>query len=243
MAKMFEWQGDGLCRGTTRGGNPCTNPEIDGLEHCIHHVPDDMLDEAEDITGTRRCRHNFGLPDACRYIAVSNTDPPTCKVHGANLGSETSKQAARRGIENDALDQLQRIMSDDAMAAKIMDPDPITNPLESLLELASEIRALTRLLRNRVMSMKPAEWRYSGRAGEQVRAELLLWERAQERQASILIQIAKLRINEKMVAIEQGQQLVIEKALNLALQASDASLEGQQKARLTLVRELKAAAG
>jgi hypothetical protein len=69
--------------------------EIEGLDYCLHHVPDELLEEAEAIVGFRRCRSRFG----CRQYAVAGTDPPVCKNHGANRGSVLYKRAMMRRAE------------------------------------------------------------------------------------------------------------------------------------------------
>jgi hypothetical protein len=228
------WEGKSLCEGTNNSGEPCSNKEIDGLGFCFWHVPGDMLEEAEEITGFRRCRHASG----CRELAVKGTDPPACKGHGANLGSNTSKAAAKNVIEEQALRRLEEIMKDDAESAKILNPEPIGNPLTALLDLAAEIRALREILRDRVFRIKPDEWRYKGREGEMTRAEILLYERAQEREAHILIQIAKLRIDERLAAISERRISAIERALDVALRSSGLDLAQQAEARKVLRREL-----
>jgi hypothetical protein len=240
MAGNRDWEGTELCHGTSRSGLPCTNFEIEGLDFCLQHVSDEDLDDAESVTGFRRCRHDYGTPGACHFYAVGGTDPPACKNHGANIGSNMRKGAEIRKIEDAALDRLSEIMTDDAAKASLLDPLAIGNPLEALLALAAEIKALRVLLRGRVMKMDVSDWRYTKTAvGEQVRAELILYERAMDREAHVLVQIAKLRIEEKLAAIEDRQVVTIERALTLALQKTGVPLVAQQEAKLVLLRELK----
>lgn len=100
------WEGSAWCAGVTRGGLPCGNREIEGLGWCLHHVPDELLDEAEEIRGARRCTHRSG----CRGYAKEGTVPPRCKTHGANLGSKQSMQAAARVVEGRIAARLAEIM-------------------------------------------------------------------------------------------------------------------------------------
>jgi hypothetical protein len=238
MAKGQERPGEGeiLCAGLTLAGQPCHNPEIFGLEYCLHHIPDELLDEAEEITGFRRCRHGFGESGACTFYALEGTDPPRCKNHGANTGSNMRMGAASNVVEGRVMDRLEELLK--TGGDRLMNPRRLEDPLAELLMLAAEMKALKDMCREVVAAMKIGQWRYAGKTGEQARAELLLYERSLERLATILINIAKLRIEEKLATIEERQQQAIERALTLALQASDASLAGQQKARLVLVREL-----
>jgi hypothetical protein len=73
----------------------CGNAEVDGLEYCVFHVPDEYLEEAEEISGVRRCRHGYGTEDCCRRQAVQGCD--SCTVHGANKGSLT-RTIATQGV-------------------------------------------------------------------------------------------------------------------------------------------------
>lgn len=239
MARHHPGEGSVPCKGHNRDGSPCGNNEIAGMEFCLHHVPDDMLEEAEETTGMRRCRHRFGETDACRYIAVSHTVPPQCKVHGANAGSHQRKLAAGRQIEAGATERLGEIMSEHAAALEMA--EPVENPLEELLRLAGEVRTLKNVLRKRIGKIKEEEWRYRGTTGEQVRAEIVLYERATERLASMLVQIAKLNIEDALARIKAEQMSRIERALQIALAASGADIEGQDAARRVLIRELTGA--
>lgn len=236
---MYEWEGPELCKGTAgKNAARCTNKEILGLEYCLHHVPDEDLEEAESITGWQRCRERFGQPHACRQYAVKNTDPPQCKNHGANAGSVSSFHAARREIENGAQDHLAELMRDDANVMNILNPDPIEDPLAKLLEVAAEIDAMRIFFRDRALQIRNAEWRYKGRDAELVRAEFILWERCQEREAQILISVARIDVHKLMARIGEARVRMMERALDLALQASGADPHGQARAREVLIREL-----
>ena len=92
---LHPWEGPAYCAGTTRAGLPCTQKEIRTVGWCLAHVPDELLELAEEIRGAQRCR----VRDGCRQYAVEGTLPPMCKVHGANIGSVQYRQAAMRVIE------------------------------------------------------------------------------------------------------------------------------------------------
>lgn len=239
MAISYPWEGPELCKGTSGKNNArCSNKEILGLEYCLHHVPDEDLEEAESITGWKRCRNRFGQPDACRQYAVNDTNPPLCKNHGANAGSERSAIAAQAGIEREAIERLEAVMRDDANAARIINPPPIEDPLVKLLEVAAEIDAMRIFFRDRVLQIKESEWRWRGREAEIIRAEIVLWERSQERLAQILIAVARIDVHKLMARISEARIQMMDRALTLALQASGADPSGQQRAREVLLREL-----
>lgn len=234
------WEGQTLCGEPTAKGTPCTHREIEGLGACFWHLPDELLEEAEEITGMRRCRHGYGGPDACHFQATEGTEPPACKNHGANAGSVTSREAGRRVIEGRVADRMSVIMSE--QGEKLLKPKPVGNHLQELLDVAAEIKAFREIMRDVVAQLDPSQYRYGSKVGEQARAEVLLYERALDRNANVLLAIAKLNIASQLAKIEQNKVAAITRALNLALQASGAGLEGQQAAREVLQRELRAVA-
>ena len=93
-------EGTRHCPELTRAGSRCGNLEIEGLIYCLQHMPEEFLEEAEEITGLRRCRRNIGTPEFCRQLAVAGTDPPLCSEHGAALGSGPRQGASMRVYEN-----------------------------------------------------------------------------------------------------------------------------------------------
>jgi hypothetical protein len=238
MERLLPGSGPLICQGFGLDGQPCTHHEIDGLGYCFSHMPDDLLDEAEDITGARRCRKRFGEPDACHQFAVAGTDPPLCKNHGANGGSSISQKAAARVVDGRVTDRMAAIMSDHGEA--LMKPSPIGDPLSELLDVAAEIRTWKEVMRGVVADLLSRQAiRYTARAyGEQLRAEVLLYERALERLAAILVQVGKLGIERKLAQIEIDQAARVDRALTAALTATGVGLVEQQKARAVLAREL-----
>lgn len=224
-------------------GGTCGNWVVDGLGACILHVPDDDLEEAEEVTGVRRCRRDFGTPDACRRYAVANTEPPACDTHGANRGSNTWKGAIARGVENRLSDRLAAIMAEGG--EYLLRPPAIEDPLSEMLDLAAEVKALKELMRFSVADLVAKnQVRYSNaKVGEQVRAELLLYERALERTAKILTDISKMRIEERLAGVQEKTADMIERAVNAALEESGVTLEGQVRARKAFRRHLKVVQG
>jgi hypothetical protein len=238
------WQGGNLCAYTeTASGERCGLKEIDGLEYCLHHVPDDLLDEAEEITGINRCRYDFGMPGACRQFAVKGAVPTRCKNHGANLGSRTHMEASRRNVESSAAERLAGIMA--ASGEYLMAPPAIGDPLIELLGLAAEIGALKEVLRAKVVPLLEGDkLRYAhSKAGEQLRQEIILYERALERFAKILIDISKLNIQDRLAGVQEQTAAMLERALDAALEESGVGLEGITGARKAFRRHLKVVQG
>ena len=223
----------------------CGNHEIDGLEFCLQHMPDDLLDEAEEITHTLRCRN--GYPGStCHALALSGTSPPRCKTHGANAGGVIAKHAAGRVVEGRVQDRMAQIMAESG--ERLLNPKPIGNPLVELLSLAAEIGEWKTIMQEIVLYLLSKDRIRSAhnRVGEQLRAEVLLFERAQERYAKILQDIARLGIEHRLAAIEEQQVQLVERALGVAVAKAVAglpdSLERSEDAREVLRRELAKAA-
>jgi hypothetical protein len=242
MEVLRRGEGPGLCIGTARNGAACTHHEVEGLEYCVWHMPDELLEEAEEITGWKRCRLNFGVPEACHYAAVKGTRPPRCKNHGANAGSVISQQASANVVSDRAADRLVAILGE--YGDKLLDPDPIGNPLQELMELAAEIKAFKEIMRQVTSYLFSQQRLRSAHAkvGEQLRSEILLYERAQERLAKILMDIGKLGIEQILVRIDVAQYEMIERAFDLALEKAPLDLVAKDDVRAVLRRELMRAA-
>lgn len=234
MDLIRPWQGPNRCGAQLPNGNTCSQWEIDGLDACFRHVPDELLAEAEALTGWRRCRQGEG----CTQVAKAGTEPPACKAHGANLGSVTSQHAAARIVEGRQADRLVIILAEHG--EKFLHPDPIGNPLAELLELAAEIKAFKEVMRQVTAYLVSRERIRSAhdKVGEQLRAEVMLYERAMERLAKILIDISKLGIEARLAGVEDDQVELIDRALTAALTAAGLDLVAQQEAKVVLRREL-----
>lgn len=234
MDLIRPWQGPNRCGALLPNGNTCSQWEIDGLDACFRHVDDELLEEAEALTGWRRCRQGEG----CTAVAKAGTEPPACKNHGANLGSVTSQHAAARIVEGRQADRLVIILAEHG--EKFLHPDPIGNPLAELLELAAEIKAFKEVMRQVTAYLVSRERIRSAhdKVGEQLRAEVMLYERAMERLAKILIDISKLGIEAKLAGVEDDQVELIDRALTAALTAAGLDLVAQQEAKVVLRREL-----
>jgi len=231
--------GQGQCPYTAAGtGKQCTKPDIDGLEYCLWHMPADLLEEAEQITGVLRCHHGLDEGDPCHIMATRGTDPPRCKNHGANHGSVLGKRAAGRRVEGRVMERLEDIMAEHG--ERLINPPAVGNPLAELLDLAAEMAAWKNILRDITIYLmhRGQHPQFNGQVGEQLRAEVLLFERAQERFAKILLDIAKLGIEARLAQIEAAQVDMVDRALTAALQASGLGLVDQDRARQVRRREL-----
>jgi hypothetical protein len=241
MKLVRRGEGPGLCGARTNQDTSCTHNEVEGLGACVWHMPDELLEEAEELTGWKRCRWRFGEDGACHYAAVKGTVPPRCKNHDANTGSVRAKHAAERVVEGKIADNLVVILAEHG--EKLLDPDPLGNPFHELMDLGAEIKAFKEIMRQITAYLFSKDRiRYAHKSfGEQLRAEVMIYERAQERLAKILIDITRLNIEARLAAIEEQQMRTIEQAMTLAIQRAGGDLTMQDAIRRELVTELKKA--
>jgi hypothetical protein len=231
--------GTALCTGRRRDGQRCGNVEVEGMDFCLHHMPDDMLEEAEAVTGFRRCRHDFGTPEACHFYAAAGTEPPACKNHGGNTGTGQRQGAALRVINGQADTRAAEIIA--LHGGDIINASPVEDPYRELMQLAGEMREWKNLLQGIVARLQIAQFRYSGKIGEQIRAEIVLYERAMERLGSMLVSIAKLNLDARLVGIRQQSLDMLDRALTLAFTKAGVPPEKMEEARDTFRQHLKMA--
>lgn len=242
MSVNIRGEGTEMCIGMTsdtgsRTPRPCGNHEIEGLEYCLHHMPDDLLEEAEQITGMKRCRHYFGQPDACTQYAVARTAPPMCKIHGANKGSYQHHLAIVRQLDEQVTTRIAELLAEGG--EKLIRPAALTDPYGELMQVAGEMKAWKDWLAAYVSTLRADQFRYAGKAGEQQRAEVMIYERAIERYAQILVNIARLNLDARLVGIREQTADMMERALDAALTASGMPLENKIGAREAFRRNLK----
>ena len=66
--------GSQKCIEVRPNGRACGNYEVEGLEFCLQHMPEPLLDEAEQVTGVLRCHRHPNGRSFCREFAVPGTD-------------------------------------------------------------------------------------------------------------------------------------------------------------------------
>lgn len=119
--------------------------------------------------------------------------------------------------------------------------DPVEDPVTELKKLAGRVLEFEKIVSE--LCDAAQTWRYESKSGEQLRAEIGLYERAMDRCAQILTMLAKLQLDERLVYIEEAKAALVEQlVLNVFrdLQLSDAQvIEG----RRSLARNLSAITG
>jgi hypothetical protein len=119
-----------------------------------------------------------------------------------------------------------------------MNIEPVDNPLAELAKLAGEMVAWKDLMIKKVATLLAEEWRYEAAAGEQVRAEVILYERAIERTSAILSSMARLNLDERLVKIEEAKGALLAKALADSLTEAEVAEESANLVRIGFSRRL-----
>ena len=165
---------------------------------------------------------------SCRLPAgdgTSHEGTGHCSWHGGASSSGTmaalSKQAAA---------ELARL-----------DVPPVTDPLTELARLAGQAVAWKDTMAAKVNELTSLRYE-SATGGEQLRAEIALWERSLDRCISTLGAMARLNIEDRLAGVREATARMLEEALTAALQKSGADIGGQAAAREEFKRRLRVVA-
>lgn len=214
--------GSARCIEVIPSGRACQNYEVEGMEFCLKHMPETMLDEAEQVTGVLRCHRHPDGRAACRELAQTGTD------HCA--GHNPAKQARMTlvAIQGQAVERAGKIIAerhDDLEHAP-----PVADPYGELMDVAGELRAWKDILRGMVVALEHS-FRYRGELGEQTRAEVILYNQALKDFAQVLLAIGRLNLDARLVGIRQQSVEMLDRALDLALEKAGVSYADKDEAR------------
>lgn len=176
--------------------------------------------------GTRR-------EGTCRRPAGWGTDHAgvgRCKMHlgsTQNLKLHTAELVFRREAEK-ALGKLKII--------------PVEDPLTELAKLAGEVTAWKDVIAERVSFL--SDVRYDGeKTGEQIRGEVVVFERALDRCNTVLSSMARLNIDERLARVSEAQAQLVADALAAVLR--DMGMDGnqQREAKTRVAEKLRLVSG
>lgn len=163
----------------------------------------------------------------CRNAAGHRTEHPgfgRCSKHGGSTPNHNL-----RAVQNQVAQDLAR-----------MDVAPVTDPLAALAQLGGQVVAWRDRMADLVNDLTSVRYDGHGPVGEQTRAEVLLFERAIDQCRRVLVDIAKLNLDERMVRINEAQAELVDRALTAALQDLGLTAEQQEQAREATSRHLRA---
>ena len=119
-----------------------------------------------------------------------------------------------------------------------LDVAPVGDPLRQLALLAGQVLAWRDSMAGRVNAL--GSLRYGTDGGEQLRAEVALYERSLDRAERVLVAMARLNIDERLAAVTEAQASIIERAVTAALASEGLDLAAQDRARRVVGRHLRA---
>lgn len=158
-----------------------------------------------------------------------------CRVHGGS--SPRAQAAAQRRLAEAAAEQ--ELAAASKALAKFGVAAPVADPLSALGELAGEIVAVKDYFREQVDRLE--QLRYQGAGGEQLRAEVALYERALDRSVTALTAMARLNIDERLARITLAQRSLLVGAVEAGLAAAGLSEAKLVEVRAVIARQLRAA--
>lgn len=151
-----------------------------------------------------------------------------CDRHGG-LAPQVRAAAAARQME----DQARRLIGDSF--------EPLADPIRTLLERASEAEAFRAAVVGLVNNLRSLET-WSEATGSQIRAEVMLYERALDRVARLCIEIVKLGLEERLVRVRESEARALAEALDYALGVADLSAEQAQTVKRETAARLRSVA-
>lgn len=178
--------------------------------------------------GAPRCTRIKLNGDRCKLPPIRGGT--VCRSHGG-AAPQVRRKANERLAEQRARAELDRWSPGD--------PDPLADPYEALLRLAAQADQWRQFLSARVAELEQADWRRDHRAGEQMRAELVMFGQAMDRCGKILESIAKLNIAEKQVRIREAEVLLMAEGIRAILHDLDLDSRQRQLAVTSVPRRLR----
>lgn len=116
---------------------------------------------------------------------------------------------------------------------------PVDNPLEAYAMFAGRVMAWLRHMDSLLADVESP--RYRGATAEQVRGEVVLFERAMDRANTVLSTYARLNIDDRLAAIQERQADALIQALEAGLLAAGVvDVESVAAARAAAARHLRA---
>lgn len=150
-----------------------------------------------------------------------------CKSHGGNIPGAAAKS------ERALADAKAREWFGEAI-----DAAPVEDPLKALKILAGECLAWKDTCSGFLRELDGVEYT-SEVIGSQVRAQVLVWERALDRCEHVLLTIARLKIDERLASIERDKADMVIRAVEAGLRAGQVPPERWPLARRQAAAQLR----
>ncbi|MFI1535569.1 hypothetical protein [Streptomyces anandii] len=186
-------------------------------------------------TPKRRCTaHKKGKDgkkgERCKAWALKGQT--VCRVHGGKAPQNLA--AGERRVTE------QRLEEETRRALAILNVPPVDNPLTALSELAGQVVAWKDALAERVNELQRIRFT-DDKGAEQLRSEVALYERAMDRCVNVLGTIGRLRIDERLAAINEQQATTVIGAIEAALTHAGVTGQAAAAAKAVAARHLRPA--
>lgn len=212
-------------------GQQCQRWADNGTDTCKDHSgkakPPSAPPEERRCQGFSKDR-NGKRTQPCKLWAIQGLT--VCYRHGG--ARKAHRAAGERRVAEDKVEQRARKL------ALRLDITPVNNPLEALAKHVGEEVRFKEAVLSLVQDLE--EIRYKGAAGEQIRAEITLYERALDRVGTRLAAYARLNIDDRLAAIEEKQAEAIIRAIDAALAHAGVTGPAAGEARQVAARHLRA---
>lgn len=175
----------------------------------------------------RKCKGHKTNGDPCNNYAINGG--MVCHAHGGRA-KQVKAKAAERAAEDKIRAQLAR-----------MDVAPIGDPLTELAKIAGQVVAWKDAIAEKVNEL--TSLRYSTEGGEQLRSEVVLFERALDRCEKFLTAMARLNIDERLARISEQQADLIMRAVTGGIADLGLPQEQQVEASRHVARRLRTVSG
>jgi hypothetical protein len=157
----------------------------------------------------------------------------TCKLHGGGTSSHRRKAAVEAAEAAAAKAAAGRTLFGQTLAER-----SVKNPLAAYAKYAGEVMAWSDCMRNLVEQLTTPGYR-NDRTGEQIRAEVQLYERALDRCNQVLSAYARLNIDERLATIADKQREQVLLALEAGLAEAGVTGEAGIRAKRAAARYLR----
>jgi hypothetical protein len=169
----------------------------------------------------------------CRLRAGLGTDHKgygRCKLHGGSTRNQ------RTAVQAQVIEAKAR-----TMFGQVFDDTPVGNPLDVFAELAGTVRGWMRTMQALVEKLGTPG--YAALTGEQVKAEVQLFERAMDRANTVLSTYAKLNIDDRLARISEAQSFMVMQAIESALAAAGVTGSRAIEAKRAAAKRLRVIEG
>lgn len=179
--------------------------------------------------GKRRCWARSKKRDGGQCGGVALAGQNICRYHGGAAPQNLAK-AEQRIAEAEVDSAVRKQLAQ-------LNVGPVDDPLTALAQLAGQVVAFKDALADHVNAL--AEIRYQAGAGEQIRAEIVLYERALDRCNSVLSNMGRLNIDERLAKVSEQQAEKLISAIDALLIHLGITGEQAVEARHFLARKLR----